>query len=1207
MIIRTNILSINSHRNLQNVNTRQAVASKRLSSGFRINSAADDAAGIAISEGMRAQIRGLNRAEHNAQDGINLIRVAEGALQTIHTLMHRLRELAVQSANDTYNPTQRLMIDLEFQQLRTEIDSIVSNTSFNGIHPLRGIGMDLPTNVIIGVTGVDSRQIFVSANECPPLTLPTVPIPVPDVPDAPNLTPVLPTAPTAPSPVPPGTGTEILITLDNLDEFLEDMPLIVDGNLNIGNGNFVFEYDAFAELMDSHGVTSISLLEPVRVTVDGPIDIVNPNSLVVAGTGGFLVQGSITGNGPVTIGGDVIAQVAGNVGNPVTNNGHLDIIGNAGGNVNNSGNLRIGGTASNITNSGHLDVAGNVTGTLTNNSYGVAILRSNANNISNAGQLQVTGNVTGNVTSNTGTLLIHGTAVNISNSGNLDVVGDVTGTLTNNSYGVAILRSNANVVNNAGHLQVNNNVTGNFTNSGVLHIGGNATGPANTNSGHFTIMGNITGHLTNTADGIALLNGNAGTVTNSGHIRVVGTITNISNNAANAVAVLENAANTSIFNAGHMQIFQANWNSATNTGTTVTDNNSTGRLLVSTGTGVRVNNNSGTFQSLINNTSIGQNSGFALIDGNNAHVTTNTATGQLRINGSDATITTNSGHAHIYGHDAHVTTNTATGQLFIEGDSARIITNNGHAHIDGDWSLVDVNNNEFLLRGHYGTIGVNNTTGTALTNGRENTIITNNGDANMNGPNATVITNTTTGRVRFDVSQGATVDHNFGRVEVSEGSTLTNLGINHETGMILVESGGSITGGNPAFNDGTIHVATTASINIQTNGPNGTIISHGDTEMNINSGYLQVGIWEGDAVTPPEGSASGSARVTTNDSGIIRNFSANLIVEVNISGPFLGEVGGGILGGCQCSPEITVTQQLTGGRIENYGTMLNADTVENRPGTNPITEQDLLPAQVRHHARRVNASGITADGAGQQIITFFANGFNNPAGAPQQITGVWTNPPIGESDRRLTFEGPNYFPENFVGNLNSWLVFNAGPHFEIPGTQYDILYEPPDIARPSIDVAGSTGTTNRYLVFQIHRPFMLQVGANSGDSMELRFRGVHTQFLGSQAECLFNLSLSNVRDRLSSMCALGVIDAATTEISAYRAELGAQQNRLEFTIKNLDIAAENLSAAESRIRDADMAKEMMRLTQANVLQEAATAMLAQANQNPNTVLQLLQT
>ena len=133
MVVRTNINSLNAHRNMKNTGLEQRRAASRLSSGFRINSAADDAAGLAISETMRAQIRGLDRASMNAQEGINLTSVADGALNEIHNMLHRMRELSVQAANDTNTFTNREQITLEIAQLTSEINRLLETAEFNGI------------------------------------------------------------------------------------------------------------------------------------------------------------------------------------------------------------------------------------------------------------------------------------------------------------------------------------------------------------------------------------------------------------------------------------------------------------------------------------------------------------------------------------------------------------------------------------------------------------------------------------------------------------------------------------------------------------------------------------------------------------------------------------------------------------------------------------------------------------------------------------------------------------------------------------------------------------------------------------------------------------------------------------------------------------------------------------------------------------------
>jgi flagellin len=131
MIINHNITALNTHRQLGAATNAQSKSMEKLASGMRINRAGDDAAGLAISEKMRGQIRGLDQASRNAQDGISLIQTAEGALNETHDILQRTRELATQSANDTNTTTDRGEIQKELDQLIDEIDRIAGNTEFN--------------------------------------------------------------------------------------------------------------------------------------------------------------------------------------------------------------------------------------------------------------------------------------------------------------------------------------------------------------------------------------------------------------------------------------------------------------------------------------------------------------------------------------------------------------------------------------------------------------------------------------------------------------------------------------------------------------------------------------------------------------------------------------------------------------------------------------------------------------------------------------------------------------------------------------------------------------------------------------------------------------------------------------------------------------------------------------------------------------------
>lgn len=138
--VNTNVSSLSAQRTLSQTNRKISDNLRKLSSGQRITRAGDDAAGLAISENLKAQIRGMRQAKRNANDAISLIQTAEGGLNEVSNIIIRLRELAVQSANDTLGTTERKFSDIEFQNLKEEIDRIARSSEFNGIKLLDGTG-----------------------------------------------------------------------------------------------------------------------------------------------------------------------------------------------------------------------------------------------------------------------------------------------------------------------------------------------------------------------------------------------------------------------------------------------------------------------------------------------------------------------------------------------------------------------------------------------------------------------------------------------------------------------------------------------------------------------------------------------------------------------------------------------------------------------------------------------------------------------------------------------------------------------------------------------------------------------------------------------------------------------------------------------------------------------------------------------------------
>lgn len=157
MIINHNLNAMNAHRNLVYNNQMQGKSSEKLSSGFRINRAADDAAGLSISEKMRAQIKSQDQAQRNTQDGISLVQTAEGAMNEASDMLTRMKELATQANNGTYNASDLGAMDKEFQALSTAINGIANNTKFNGINVLN-------TTSSVSIQTGDSSTIQVSVS-----------------------------------------------------------------------------------------------------------------------------------------------------------------------------------------------------------------------------------------------------------------------------------------------------------------------------------------------------------------------------------------------------------------------------------------------------------------------------------------------------------------------------------------------------------------------------------------------------------------------------------------------------------------------------------------------------------------------------------------------------------------------------------------------------------------------------------------------------------------------------------------------------------------------------------------------------------------------------------------------------------------------------------------------------------------------------------
>ena len=171
MVVQHNLSAMNTNRQMGMVTNSLQKSTEKLSSGYKINRAADDAAGLSISEKMRAQIRGLDKASDNAQDGISLIQVAEGALNETHSILQRMNELATQAANDTNTSTDRGAIQKEVDQLTEEIDRIRSTTQFNTQNLLDGnftgkklqVGSLKDQSITLSISNMDAASLKVDS------------------------------------------------------------------------------------------------------------------------------------------------------------------------------------------------------------------------------------------------------------------------------------------------------------------------------------------------------------------------------------------------------------------------------------------------------------------------------------------------------------------------------------------------------------------------------------------------------------------------------------------------------------------------------------------------------------------------------------------------------------------------------------------------------------------------------------------------------------------------------------------------------------------------------------------------------------------------------------------------------------------------------------------------------------------------------------
>ncbi|MCM8710963.1 flagellin [Clostridium sp. SYSU_GA19001] len=325
MIINHNLNALNAHRNMTGNTAAAGKSMEKLSSGLRINKAGDDAAGLAISEKMRGQIRGLDQAARNAQDGISMIQTAEGALNETHSILQRMRELAVQASNDTSTLDDRREIQKEMNQLTDEIDRIGNNTQFNTKNLIDGTNASTALKVHIGANAGQNMDVTIADMRSSAIGSTAGSGQTSSASIATDFSGALDSVLHLADAQTPQNQMDI-----TLDQDYENAGAVVDAINNQIQGNAIFKDKIEAKLLDGNKITlvnktseqittsngggTVDVADSLKITV-GAINnsLTSVNSLKVtspetASTGGVLTQGGA--NSAITVIDDAIKMVS---------------------------------------------------------------------------------------------------------------------------------------------------------------------------------------------------------------------------------------------------------------------------------------------------------------------------------------------------------------------------------------------------------------------------------------------------------------------------------------------------------------------------------------------------------------------------------------------------------------------------------------------------------------------------------------------------------------------------------------------------------------------------------------------------------------------------------------------------------------------------------------------------------------------------------
>lgn len=1223
MIISTNMAALNSHRNIKRVGKNITKAAEKLSSGLKINSASDDAAGLSISEKMRSQILGLDRAELNSVDGESLIQVADGAMQEAHNMIHRMRELAIYACNDTNTDEDRAKLNEEYAQLADEVAQLAEKVEFNKKKLLSGDYAEwVFKELVIDVDGAikdstpvhkDNFKVTVGMSPLPnrvtdPYTVPAqVLVPADTMISSGSVTAILNPASTATvnnitaanttvansykySHIYVNTsGASTTTITDNHGGQIETAKTGVDTLVVANNRTFDVNLDG-----DTYTYTTTQYRRS-SATVDGTVvytvtqiaqradtfsifdDYINQkqNQSFTGGTitGSKSVPRNLQLNSSDTVGTD-----------STTNNAEQIVTGAAfpavspspaGANAPGSTYTGIFYTYTNKTwNNGSSSVtdAGTTYATEPNRSLVTdtqALYDHNIHLDEYERAEIISYAATTRVNANQGMVYVSNSAAGAST-----VIG------ANASYTKYGYAERSYVDTNTQFVQITSNTATLYArnaSAGSVLTGGNAaTGTGFTNNRPGGLTDDVTrGYIYTSAETVALYG------TNSGDIYVD------RNNANNSV--FDNVSTTVL---------------TTNSGTLYTD---------SFKTEVRTNNSNGvitTFNNSANSSfSAGVNDSGVTVGANNAYGRITTAAYSVTVNANGST---NTSHLR--------TTNTDA------GSKLTLTQNFNGSFVVATTGNVDIttNNGSVLLENTVNDAKVANTTATShITSNALKLTLT----GTVNGGDVRVVT--AGGRTNeLVIAAGAVVSANT-VIYMEAGTKLTIQNGATFEGKVIFTDSASVTADNPLNanvpnNQNVLEILGTASpvtTGVVTNGATGVIklVDGANFAIETNNGRVDI---------------SGYRAVGTNDV-----FTDSNNTHKNSAG-HIGVNNGTVVNGNTNLTGAVTTVETNNGVIDNYGYI-------------EVTENNGL---IRHHAYDIDVSGIEfpsvtggvldpPEQAG--VLKFKANGIEYYVEAYWQDStgseGVHgdCDCPIGVFPRNSCLDtARGVLPDTFtlVFDLKSaqpplsdpvheMLVFDEldmfnrldiGLAYEYGGVTATLgasnyAASPQDITR-----TGNSFTIVRYgvdasvyvdEVWEEGEGIYIQLGANSRQGTTLYIPKIGSTFERPEYGCVFcdcgTLQSGNLLTRENATATLGICDFATDNISTARAKLGAQENRLVFSGRLAATASLNMSASMSRLRDADMAKEMMNLTKSKVLFQAGAAMLAQSNSAPRNVMDLI--